>query len=117
MIVEIRTYGLKPGTSEGFLRAMQKAQPLLAEAGLQVVAYGLSLVVEDGEESAYLIRSFHSREERDAQEAAFYGSDAWRQGPREAVVSRIESMHTVVLEVADLAAFSAGNTGFTKNDE
>ncbi len=74
------------------------AQPLLASAGLSVIAYGLSLVAEDGNETAYLIRSFVSLEERDAQEAAFYGSDAWRQGPREAVVSRIESLHTVVLQ-------------------
>lgn len=98
MIVEIRTYGLKPGTSEEFLHAMDEAQPLLAAAGLTVIAYGLSLVAEDGNETAYLIRSFASLEERDALEAAFYGSDAWRQGPREAVVSRIQSLHTVVLQ-------------------
>lgn len=106
MIVEIRTYRLKPGTGHDFRRAMQEAQPLLAAAGLLVVAYGLSLVAEDGDEAAYLIRSFHSLEEREAQEAAFYGSDAWRQGPREAVVSRIESMHTVVLDAENPAAFA-----------
>lgn len=106
MIVEIRTYRLKPGTSQDFLSAMQDAQPLLAEAGLQVVAFGLSVVAEDGDETAYLMRSFHSLQEREAQEVAFYGSDAWQKGPREAVVSRIESMHTVVLEAANPAALA-----------
>lgn len=106
MIVEIRTYGLKPGTSEAFLRAMAAAQPLLAAAGLTVIAYGLSLVAEDGNETAYLIRSFASLEERDAQEGAFYRSAAWRQGPREAVVSRIESLHTVLLQTSKPAAFA-----------
>ncbi len=106
LIVEIRTYGLKPGTSQEFLRAMTEALPLLAEAGLQVVAHGLSLVAEGGEESAYLIRAFDSLEQRDAQENEFYESAAWRQGPREAVISRIESMHTVVLEAANPEAFA-----------
>ncbi|MEU1688095.1 hypothetical protein [Micromonospora sp. NPDC005707] len=41
---------------------------------------------------------------RDEQESAFYGSDAWRDGPRDAILSRIESYHTVVLETSDAAA-------------
>lgn len=34
---------------------------------------------------------------REEQEARFYGSSEWRSGPREEIVSRIESDHTVVL--------------------
>lgn len=105
MILEIRTYRLKPGTTDEFVRVMrEEAAPLLGRFGIRVVAAGASLAREDGHEEAYLIRGFPSLAVRDAQEAAFYGSDAWRDGPREAILSRIESYHTVVLETSDAAA-------------
>jgi hypothetical protein len=47
-----------------------------------------------------LVRAFESHEARQEQEARFYGSSEWRSGPREAIVSRIESDHTVVLTLA-----------------
>jgi hypothetical protein len=103
MIVEIRTYRLVPGTSEEFVRVMRdEAWPLLDATGIRVVASGLSQVREDGLEEAYLVRAFDSIEHRDAQEEAFYGSRAWHDGPREAILSRIESYHTVVLDAAEL---------------
>ncbi|SCG75845.1 NIPSNAP family protein [Micromonospora inositola] len=105
MILEIRTYRLRPGTIDEFVRVMrEEAAPLLASAGIRVVAAGPSLVREDGHEEAYLIRAFSSLAERDEREEAFYGGEAWRTGPREAILSRIESYHTVVLETAEAAA-------------
>lgn len=102
MFLEIRTYRLKPGTRDEFVRVMrEQSVPLLAALGIDVVAYGPSLVDEDGAQEAYLIRAFTSLEQREGQEAAFYGSDEWRNGPREAIVSRIESYHTVVVPATD----------------
>jgi hypothetical protein len=102
MIVEIRTYRLHPGTGEEFVRLMrEEAMPLLAAAGIRVLDAGLSLVADDGHQDAYLIRTFDSIEDREAREEAFYGSDAWRQGPREAILSKIVSYHTVVIDVPD----------------
>ncbi|GIG69955.1 NIPSNAP family protein [Phytomonospora endophytica] len=99
MIVEIRTYRLKPGTGPEFARLMaEEARPLLADAGIRVVDSGLSLVAENGHEEAYLIRAFASVEERDALEDAFYGGETWRNGPRAAVLACIESYHTIVLD-------------------
>ena len=104
MIIEIRTYRLKPGTRDEFVRVMrEESAPLLEAAGIRVVALGASLVDEDGDETAYLIRGFDSLEQHAAQEEAFYASEAWRSGPREAIVSRIESYHTVVVEAGVLA--------------
>jgi hypothetical protein len=101
MILEIRTYRLKPGTRDEFVRVMRdEAAPLLATAGIRVVGIGASLAAEDGHEEAYLMRAFDSLSRRGEQEDAFYGSDTWRLGPREAVVSRIESYHTIVIEVS-----------------
>jgi NIPSNAP len=104
-IIEIRTYRLVPGTRDDFLRVMREvALPLLGEHGITVVRFGPSLVDEDGFEEAYLVRRFASVEERAALEDAFYGSDAWHKGPREDVVSRIETYHTIVIDVPDEAA-------------
>jgi NIPSNAP len=100
MILEIRTYRLKPGTQDEFVRVMRdEAGPLLAAAGIRVISAGPSLAAEDGHEEAYLMRAFDSLTARDEQEDAFYSGDTWRLGPREAVVSRIESYHTIVIEV------------------
>lgn len=111
MIIEIRTYRLRPGTREEFLRLLrEEAVPLLERFGIRVVDYGASLVAEDGHEEAYLIRAFASLAEHRDQEAAMYGSDAWRHGPREAVLSLIECYHTIVREApqAAVAALQRG---------
>ncbi|MFD5251147.1 NIPSNAP family protein [Amycolatopsis sp. NPDC058340] len=104
VILEFRTYRLKPGTTEDFLRVMtEESIPLLERAGLRVVDFGRSLVAEDGHEEAYLIRAFGSLEEHERQETEFYGSEAWLKGPREAIVSRIESYHTIAIETSEEA--------------
>ena len=102
MILEIRTYRLKPGKREEFLRlARDQSLPLLAKHGIDVVDYGPSLVDEDGAEEAYLVRAFATLERRREQEAAFYGGDDWRHGPREAIVACIDSYHTIVIEMPE----------------
>lgn len=101
MILEIRTYRLVPGNGAEFARVMrEESVPLLLDAGIRVVSHGLSLEAEGGHEEAYLIRAFSSLSERAEQEEAFYTSAAWRQGPREAIVSRIEGTHTIVCAVS-----------------
>jgi hypothetical protein len=103
-VLEIRTYRLKPGTRDEFVRIMRdESLPLLRRHGIRVLDAGPSLVSEDGHEEAYLIRAFASIAEHRAQEDSFYGSDGWRHGPREAIVSRIKSYHTIVIEVSDAA--------------
>ena len=42
-------------------------------------------------------------QDRQREEDAFYGSDERRQGPREAIVGRIESMTSVVIEMDEAA--------------
>jgi len=124
VILEIRTYRLRPGTGEEFVRVMrEESVPLLREAGLRVIACGPSLAGDGDEEEAYLMRAFDSLEQRERQEESFYSSDVWRHGPREAVVSRIESMHTIVVESADVAVAALeaqhgdGQNGIDRNGE
>lgn len=77
--------------------------PLLEQAGFRVVDWSASLFAEDGHEEAYLVRAFASLEAHREQQDGFYSSDAWRCGPREAIVSRIEDYHTIVLETSEEA--------------
>jgi hypothetical protein len=94
-VIEIRTYKLKPGSGEAFHRTVvEESLPMLERWGVDVVAFGPSL---DDDDSYYLIRSYPSLDEKQRSQDAFYGSDEWRYGPREAIVSRIESDISVVL--------------------
>jgi ketosteroid isomerase-like protein len=96
-VVEIRSYNLKPGTRDRFHRRfVEESLPLLERFRVDVVAYGPSLHDAD---SYYLMRSYADLEERERSEDAFYGSDEWRKGPREATLADIESYTTVVLRL------------------
>ena len=98
-LVEIRSYNLKPGTRGEFHRLfLEEALPMLQRWNVDVVAYGPSL---HDENSYYLMRRFDSLSHRDESENAFYGSDEWRTGPREAIVSLIENYAEIVIELDD----------------
>ena len=95
--LEIRSYNLKPGTRLDFHRLfLEEAYPLLKRRNVDVVSYGPSLHDLD---SYYLMRCYASLAERETSENAFYGSETWRQGPREAIIALIESYTEIVLEL------------------
>jgi hypothetical protein len=99
--VEVRSYNLKPGTREEFHRLfLEEAYPMLRRRNVDVVAYGASLHDED---TYYLIRRYDSLAHREESENAFYGSDEWRKGPREAILALIENYTEVVLELEEAA--------------
>jgi hypothetical protein len=98
-IVEFRSYTLKPGTrSEFHRRFVEKSLPMLERWHIDAVAYGPS---PHDENAYFLIRAYPSLLERDRSEDAFYGSDEWRKGPRDAVLADIESYTTFVLTLDD----------------
>lgn len=93
--VEIRSYVLKPGSRDAFDMLMRgRALPLLRDFGMDVVACGPSPHDPD---AYFLIRAWHDLAEREASQDAFYGGDAWRLGPREAILALIESYTSTVL--------------------
>jgi hypothetical protein len=97
MLVEIRSYNLKPGRRDEFHRLVcQESLPLMKRWGVDVVAFGPS---SHDNISYYLIRAYESLEHRQSSQDAFYGSDEWRKGPREAIVSLIDSDTSIVLEM------------------
>jgi hypothetical protein len=97
LFIEIRTLTLKPNTRDMFHHHyMEHVLPLLKRWNFDVVTHGPS---RQGENTYYVIRRFESLGQREEIEAAFYNSDDWRLGPREAVMALIESNVDVVLEV------------------
>jgi ketosteroid isomerase-like protein len=81
---------------------------MLERFKVDVVGYGPSLHDAD---SYYLMRSFASIEERERSEDAFYGSEEWRLGPREAVLADIDSYTTVVVRLDDATLAGLRRTG------
>lgn len=132
-VIEIRSYTLKPGTRDEFHKVfVERSLPMVLRWKIDVLGYGPSLQ-EDS--SYYLVRGYKSLEERAKIEDAFYGSDEWKKGPREAIVSKIINYTTVILpadsiihladkikamtegdtHAADSAALSALNKQFIEN--
>ena len=98
--LEIRSYSLKPGTREEFHRLfLEQAFPMLRRWNVDVLAYGSSL---HDPNSYFLMRRFDSLAQREESENAFYGSDEWRQGPREAIIALIENYTEIVLELDEV---------------
>lgn len=98
-LVEVRSYNVTPGTRAEFHRLVtERAMPLLAQARMDVVAYGPS---PHDDHSYYLIRAFDDLAHRESSEAAFYGGPPWREGPREAILALIESYAEFVIELDD----------------
>lgn len=98
--IEIRSINLKPGTREEFHRLyIEEALPLLKRWNFDVVTHGPSL---HDENSYYVIRRFDSLAQRDQMEDAYYASDDWRKGPREAILALFENYTDIVFEADEL---------------
>jgi hypothetical protein len=94
-VIEIRTYKLEAGSGSAFHRAVaDEAMPMLERWGVEVVAFGPSV---DDDDLYYLVRAYPSLAEKQRSQDAFYGSDEWRQGPREVILSLIENSISVVV--------------------
>ncbi len=108
-LVEIRAYRLVAGTRDDFHAAVTtRALPMVRAYGMDVVAHG---PVPNDVNGYFLVRSFASLAELTAQEDEFYGSAPWREGPREALVSRIETYVDTLLWLSPAAIddLRAGN--------
>ena len=76
MIVEVRSYRIKPGHRDEFIELFEsRAIPALRKYGMQIV--GPMLDVENPNKFVFL-RSFPSLEERERMKDAFYRSELWK---------------------------------------
>jgi hypothetical protein len=99
-MIEILILNLKEGTREEFHHIyVAESLPLLRKWNINVVAHGKSL---HDENTYYVVRLFKSLEDRQKSEDAFYGSEEWKKGPREAIISKIESSAEIVIKPENL---------------
>jgi hypothetical protein len=98
MLIEIRTYLLKDGTAAAFDKVMvEDAIPMIRAYGMDVVAYGQS---DHERETRYLIRAYKDRAHLDEQQAGFYASQTWRNGPRPSLISCIDTYLNTLLQLS-----------------
>jgi hypothetical protein len=94
-VFEILTLEIKAGRRDEFHKVyVTQSVPLLKKWNFDLVAYGPSL---HDANSYYVIRAFKSLEDRQVSEDAFYGSDDWKQGPRDAILELVDHFAYAVL--------------------
>src|SRR6267142_3424601 len=107
--VEIRSYNVKAGRREEFHRlVLEESYPLLQKWAVDVIDFGPS---PHDDNSYYLIRAYRDLADRQSSQAAFYGSPDWREGPREAIISLIESDTSIVLKIDEKTLDSLRSVG------
>ena len=103
MIVEVRSYRIKPGHREEFIKLFEsKAIEAQRKYGIKIV--GPMLDVENPNKFVFL-RSFPSLEERDRMKDAFYGGELWKNGLEGLAMPLLESYDVILCETSPGCVF------------
>lgn len=98
MIVEVRSYRIKPGHRAEFIELFEKrAIPALRSYGMQVL--GPLLDVENPNKFVWL-RSFPSLEERERMRNDFYGGDLWKNELEAIAMPMLDSYDVILCETS-----------------
>lgn len=96
MIVEMRTYRLKPGQRARFLEIFRsKSLPAHAEIGMRIL--GPFLSVEDPD-TFFFMRGFPDLPSREPMKAKFYEGPLWKNELEQVLMPMIEKYEVVVVE-------------------
>jgi hypothetical protein len=96
MVIEMRTYKLKPGSRGQFLEIFRaKSMPAHAEIGMKIL--GPFLSIEDGD-TLFFMRGFPDLESREPMKAKFYEGDLWKRELENALMPMIEKYEVVLVE-------------------
>jgi hypothetical protein len=94
MIVEVRTYRIKPGRRDEFIEFFEtRAVPALRALGMKIVGPLLDL---ENSDTFVFLRGFPSLDERDRMKNAFYEGELWK-GELEAIAMPMLESYVVVL--------------------
>ena len=98
MIVEVRSYRIKPGKRAEFIEFFQtKAVPALRAHGMKI--QGPMLDLENPNKFVWL-RSFPSLEERERMRTEFYEGDLWKNEMEGIAMPMLESYDVILCETA-----------------
>ncbi len=98
MIVEVRSYRIKPGRREEFVRMFEtRAVPAQRAIGMEIM--GPLLDLENPNKFVFL-RSFPSLEERDRMKDAFYGGALWKNELEAIAMPLLDSYDVILCETS-----------------
>jgi len=103
MIVEVRSYRIKSGKRDEFIRLFEaRAVPVQREYGMKIV--GPLLDVENPNKFVFL-RSFPSLEDRDRMKDAFYGGEEWKNELEAIAMPLLDSYDVILCEASPGCVF------------
>jgi NIPSNAP len=96
MIVEMRTYKLKPGCRPRFLEIFRtKSVPAHAEIGMKIL--GPFLSIEDPD-TFFFMRGFPDLASREPMKEKFYEGELWKRELEDVLMPMIERYDVVLVE-------------------
>jgi hypothetical protein len=96
MIVEMRTYKLKPGKRSAFLETFRtRSVPAHAEIGMKIC--GPFLSIEDPD-TFFFMRGFPDLESREPMKAKFYEGKLWKEELENLLMPVIEKYDVVLVD-------------------
>ena len=98
MIVEVRSYRIKPGKRAEFIDLFEKrAIPALRSYGMKII--GPLLDVENPNKFVFL-RSFPSLEAREQMKNDFYGGELWKNELERLAMPMLDSYDVILCETS-----------------
>ena len=105
MIVEVRSYRIKPGRRAEFIELFEtRAVPALRSHGMKIL--GPLLDVENPNKLVWL-RAFPSLDDRDRMKAAFYEGELWKNELESIAMPMIDSYDVILCETSPGCVFDA----------
>ena len=105
MIVEVRSYRIKPGRREEFIKFFEtRSIPALRSHGMKIL--GPLLDLENPNKFVWL-RSFPSLDERDQMRDAFYEGELWKNELEAIAMPMLESYDVILCETSPGCVFDA----------
>ena len=98
MIVEVRSYRVKPGKRDAFIEFFEtRAVPALRSHGMKIL--GPLLDIENPNKFVFL-RSFPSLEERERMKNDFYQSELWKNELKSIAMPILDSYDVILCETS-----------------
>jgi len=96
MVIEMRTYKLRPGCRGRFLEIFRtKSVPAHTEIGMKILGPFLSL---EDENMFFFMRGFPDLESREPMKARFYQGELWERELENVLMPMIEKYEVVLVE-------------------
>lgn len=96
MIIEMRTYKLRPGTRERFLEIFRsRSMPEHASIGMPILGPFLSV---DDPDVFFFMRGFPDAPSREPMKAKFYEGELWKQELESVLMPMIDRYDVVVVD-------------------